>query len=71
MTITLSWTGYEGRDELYAPPEDSDEVGGLRTNYYKIGTWSDGTNSGAIETPCDSNGNALLTDEEIIAQWQQ
>lgn len=69
--ITLTWTSYEGREELYAPPEDSDEVGGLRTTYFKIGAWSDGTTFGYIETPCDSDGNALLTDDEIIAQWQQ
>ena len=69
MTITLNWTSYEGREELYAPPEDSDEIGGLRTNYYKLGTWHSEEGSGNIEVPCNENGESILTDEEIVEQW--
>ena len=52
MAITISWKEYINRSSSSGVPE-----------YYRCGSWyEDGELKGAVETPCDSQGNQAFTD---------
>ena len=51
MAITITWTGTLVEDDTH----------------YKVGEWyTDGSLSGTIQTPADSNFNQLIPDEELV-----